>query len=975
AAAWAGAGAAAGDASRAAAARKAADKANAAAAGARKAADAADQAGIAAEQAATAAGAAASAGANAAAAAAAAADAGRWAGEAGAKGEEAAAAAAKAKRLADQASRAAASAQSNARQAATAARQSRDAANETAAHAEAAAIAANKAADAAGQAVDAAKASTDAANAATEAANRAMTAAEQASTVVELARKADTERLAQQQDEAVLAAEEAAAAHDEKVAASQWEIGKAQELGAQTQQLVTEAAASTDLSVTAAKGRQAAVNLLSSGGTWVKDAAEDALAGSDDDVADFVRVRLAVAMEQDDRASVGHIATTSTIPAQRQAALDVLDKPIGEVRAWLRTRAYPGKEDDDRVAVGKIAAEGGPGVKAAASRALDGTAADLAAFLETGQYAAQEDDDRVAVSEALAEGGPEVRAAAQAVLSGPASGLRPFLEIGLHQARQRDANAAAHLAEVNILLQAAYKSAALAQKDAADAQKVAAQARKDAAKATEWANAANDAAKRANTYAEQADKSADQAEASAAQAAESARKARNAAASAQADARSAARSAERAQHSAAIAYGYSMEANNSAYQAGLSQLAAEADSAAAAKAAGEAMKTAADLLVAELKKQIQEEAKLETSKPLSDNELRAALERRLVDYRSIVLENGDLKPGETMLVCGGDGAGGMGCITSTTLDRLIAWYIGADEIEDCLQNKKPSCLSGLALSALKLKFLKKLHCGKASFVPGTRVLMAGGRTEEIEDIRIGDQVVSTDPETGRTEAKRVRATINSTGRKNLVEVPVTGPDGRSTGSVVATENHPFWAGGDRGTWVDAGDLTSRAVLRTDSGDAATVGVTRAWAVEEQRVQNLTVADFNTYYVLAGATPVLVHNASCPIGFTEDTVGDAFNGMNKEGGHAMRHLKEDGLIPNKGSVASQRKFFEENFSHVLTSPDKTFDWKIGSTPAKGFAKKVDGKVVVIFVAKEGQYQGKILSAMVPPAKNLLKWGLL
>jgi hypothetical protein len=117
------------------------------------------------------------------------------------------------------------------------------------------------------------------------------------------------------------------------------------------------------------------------------------------------------------------------------------------------------------------------------------------------------------------------------------------------------------------------------------------------------------------------------------------------------------------------------------------------------------------------------------------------------------------------------------------------------------------------------------------------------------------------------------------------------------------------------------------------------------------------------------TPVLVHNASCPIGFTEDTVADAFTGMDKGGGHAVRHLVTDGLIPNKGSVASQVKYFQDNFGHVLTSPEKTFDWKIGGTQAKGFAKKVNGKVVVIFVAKEGNYQGKM-----PGAKNMTKWGL-
>jgi len=84
--------------------------------------------------------------------------------------------------------------------------------------------------------------------------------------------------------------------------------------------------------------------------------------------------------------------------------------------------------------------------------------------------------------------------------------------------------------------------------------------------------------------------------------------------------------------------------------------------------------------------------------------------------------------------------------------------------------------------------------------------------------------------------------------------------------------------------------------------------------------------------------------------------------------------KDGLIPNKGSVASQAKYFQENFSQVLTSPHKTFDWKIGDTQAKGFARRVDGKMVVLFVAKEGPYQGMVLSSMVPGARNMTKWDL-
>ncbi|MFE1821522.1 ALF repeat-containing protein, partial [Streptomyces anulatus] len=645
----------------------------------------------------------------------------------GPRGEKAAAAAAKAKRLADQATRAAKATQINANQAATAARQSRDAANDAAAHARAAAKAADKAADEAGKAVDAAAASTAAANAATVSADNALKAAQQALTVVDLARKTDAERLAQQQDEEVLAAEEANRAHEARTAAAEWQVGRVQELTARTRTLLDEAKAASDPAITATKGRQAAVNMLNSSGTWARSAAEAALSGTDAGVAEFVHTTLAVALEQDDRASVAHIAATSEIPAQQQAALDTVDAPIEQVREFLRTRAYPGKGDDDRVTVAKLLAEGGPGVKAAAGAALDGTDADVARFLETGQYTAREDDDRVLVSKALSTGGPEVKAAAQAVLSGPPTRLRPFLEIGLHKARQRDANAGAHIAEVNTLLQAAYKSAHLAQKDAHLAQKAAAEARKNAADAVKWANKAADSAKDADGYAKQANASANEAAASSEKAAESARTARNAAAAAQKDAQSAARSAERAQHSVGVAGNYAYQAGISAYQAGISAEAAGKDAVAAAKAETEAMKIAATKLIAELQEQIRAEMK-DPSKPLSDDEMRKAVQKRFVEFRQGLLENKELRPGDTVLICVADGGGGMGCSESSYIDQMVAWYIGADEIENCLANKSLSCVDDLILSALKLKILKKLPCnGK-----GARVMMGGARTVAVQ---------------------------------------------------------------------------------------------------------------------------------------------------------------------------------------------------------------------------------------------------
>jgi hypothetical protein len=89
---------------------------------------------------------------------------------------------------------------------------------------------------------------------------------------------------------------------------------------------------------------------------------------------------------------------------------------------------------------------------------------------------------------------------------------------------------------------------------------------------------------------------------------------------------------------------------------------------------------------------------------------------------------------------------------------------------------------------------------------------------------------------------------------------------------------------------------------------------------------------------------------------------------------MRHLMDEGLIPSSGSLASRAGLFEDLTSPILTNPAKTFDWKLGNTATRAFAGEVGGKQVVVFVAKEGPYQGKVLSAVVPDAGQITQWGL-
>ncbi|WP_105970589.1 SpvB/TcaC N-terminal domain-containing protein [Streptomyces geranii] len=147
-----------------------------------------------------------------------------------------------------------------------------------------------------------------------------------------------------------------------------------------------------------------------------------------------------------------------------------------------------------------------------------------------------------------------------------------------------------------------------------------------------------------------------------------------------------------------------------------------------------------------------------------------------------------------------------------------------------------------------------------SFVPGSGVVMADGSAKPIEDVRAGDLVLATDPETGRTEAQPVTRLIAGEGEKNLVRitVDVDGDKGDRTAPVTATDEHPFWVEA-LGRWLNAEDLRPGMLLRTSAGTYVQVTAVQAWTARHERVHNLTVGELHTYYVLAGDVPVLVHN--------------------------------------------------------------------------------------------------------------------
>jgi hypothetical protein len=87
-----------------------------------------------------------------------------------------------------------------------------------------------------------------------------------------------------------------------------------------------------------------------------------------------------------------------------------------------------------------------------------------------------------------------------------------------------------------------------------------------------------------------------------------------------------------------------------------------------------------------------------------------------------------------------------------------------------------------------------------SFVPGTEVVMADGSRKPIEQVEVGDEVLATDPTTGKTSKQKVTDTIEGKGEKKLVKLTVDtdGDKGEATDTITATAGHPFWVPAEEG---------------------------------------------------------------------------------------------------------------------------------------------------------------------------------
>jgi hypothetical protein len=146
----------------------------------------------------------------------------------------------------------------------------------------------------------------------------------------------------------------------------------------------------------------------------------------------------------------------------------------------------------------------------------------------------------------------------------------------------------------------------------------------------------------------------------------------------------------------------------------------------------------------------------------------------------------------------------------------------------------------------------KFGFGKC-FVAGTLVRTPDGE-RAIEEIRVGDKVWTRDLATGTDELRLVTETFVRT-TTELFHLTING-------SVVSTTaEHPFMVQG-RG-WLDAAFLKVGDLLVTPEGTTVPVEAIEVETRDEtdaETVYNFHVETHSNYYVHAGDTPVLVHNA-------------------------------------------------------------------------------------------------------------------
>lgn len=183
------------------------------------------------------------------------------------------------------------------------------------------------------------------------------------------------------------------------------------------------------------------------------------------------------------------------------------------------------------------------------------------------------------------------------------------------------------------------------------------------------------------------------------------------------------------------------------------------------------------------------------------------------------------------------------------------------------------------------KLINECNC----FTAGTKVLTDEGE-ENIEDIEVGDKVLSKDEKTGEAKYKEVIGLYRND-RDDIIKLHV------GNQPIETTNNHPFWVEGKG--WVLAGSLQVGDRLQQSNGNSLTIDKIELVSLTEKvQVYNLTVADYSTYYVTN--LGIWVHNTDCLKGWIKHDLYNEVRGkFAKKGADRFIAAMNKGVVRGTG----------------------------------------------------------------------------
>ncbi|GAA2030646.1 RHS repeat-associated core domain-containing protein [Catenulispora yoronensis] len=302
----------------------------------------------------------------------------------------------------------------------------------------------------------------------------------------------------------------------------------------------------------------------------------------------------------------------------------------------------------------------------------------------------------------------------------------------------------------------------------------------------------------------------------------------------------------------------------------------------------------------------------------------------------------------------------MGVVSKVIDVVTIVTPLGKEEGADIAENS-------LVNSAEKIS--TKCH----SFEGDTRILMADGATKPIEDVKVGDEIENAQPDGGeeRHKVDQVHKTLTDT---DFTDLTVRTSSGSHV--ITGTQNHPYYDVTEH-RFVNASELKPGDRLQTAGSDTVTVLSVRNYT-SSMVTYDLTIDGLHTYYVVAGDTPVLVHNCDDPVKLyrspglgNKDSESSGLNAANHEGDHPTAYLsnKPEGAADYAGNghddgfhVYTMKPGFRERFGqyefpleNTNGLPEGTTEWRISSDDFDEFNSYIDHDQTEWWPAARGWFQ--------------------